>query len=248
MPQPTGPVTPLGWDAPWLPDDLYINSSLGRVAQDGSWMSALGIREPRFRIDYTKMIADYTAANRAYYRKAVLEASALKMAIPEYGSSLEYGLRQIVGEPPRSPKIPEAALAGNKWLLGQAQPHPDPKTGLMVVEPDEQLAKLLEWGEIDIMTPRDRATKESSEIERVRAEFAALREEMLRLRVAPDAGGVRVVAVNDGAARYQAFMDARLAEGKTRDEANAAWRVEKKKTVRRPQGSPALAPAVEPVP
>jgi hypothetical protein len=231
MPQPVGPVMPLGWDAPWFPDDKYINRSVGKVTADGRWITkGSGLQEQRFRIDYQAMMADYTTEMRGYYRKAVLEAAGQRMTAPQYGGAIEYALRQIIGNPPKSPKIPEAALAGNKWLLGLQQPIFDERTQRWVVEEDEQLARLLSFGEIELLTPQESATKSMNDIETIRAEFEAFKKKMMSQNGPPDVAPVRVKTgpINPGHQRYTAFIAGQIADGKSRNEANAAWRKHKK--------------------
>lgn len=129
MPMPVGELQPHGWFAPWYPDQKYIIMGLNRLSDN------------HFRIDYQRMITDYTAAMREYYSKAVREAISLNLPAPEYNGVIGYRLAQIVGEPPKSPKIPEAALAGDRWLLGFHD------------EPNEALERLLVTGNALIATP-----------------------------------------------------------------------------------------------
>jgi hypothetical protein len=52
-------------------------------------------------------------------------------------------LRLVVGPPPRSPKIAEACIAGDKWILGQQMPIAERNTGRMHIPENKELARLL---------------------------------------------------------------------------------------------------------
>lgn len=128
MPMPVGELQPDGWNAPWTPDAEYINKSIGKATPGSS------LQEHRFRIDYTSMIQDRKRALKEYYDRAVLEAIGQGWEAPNFGDPISYRLRAIVGAPPLSPKIPEAALAEDPWILGFSD-----------VE-NETLARLLKLG------------------------------------------------------------------------------------------------------
>lgn len=130
-PMPVGELQPHGWQAPWYPESKYMNMSMGTLSSN------------RFRIAYERMVTDYRQAWDEYYQRAATEAAALNLPIPDYGEPLTWKLRAIVGNPPKSPKIPEAALGGDRWLLG------------FIDEPNEQLERLLYSGTDRIMTPRE---------------------------------------------------------------------------------------------
>jgi hypothetical protein len=134
MPMPVGELQPQGWDAPWLPDATYINKSIGK-ASPGATMS-----EHKFRIDYAAMITDRKQALREYYDRAVLEAIGQGWQAPNYGDPIPFRLRAIIGTPPQSPKIPEAAMAEDPWLLGFSTTE------------NETLARLLQHGREDVET------------------------------------------------------------------------------------------------
>jgi hypothetical protein len=126
-----------GWEAPWVPEPKYMAHSVQRLSGN------------RFRIDYQRQIADYRAAQEDYYRRAVQEAAAFNLPMPELGEAPSYKLRMIVGNPPKSPKIPEAALAGDRWLLGFSD------------EPNEQLRRLLYTGDGRIAAPEEFASSDT---------------------------------------------------------------------------------------
>jgi|SRR5215467_3237817 len=129
MPMPVGELIPHGWDAPWTPDATYMQMSIGTLQTN------------KFRITYERMIADYRWAMEEFYQRAAQEAAAFDLKIPEFGEALGWKLRAIVGKPPRSPRIPEAAMAGDRWLLGFSK------------EPNEYLQRLLTTGDIRIGKP-----------------------------------------------------------------------------------------------
>lgn len=181
MPMPTGPLTPMEWTAPWYPPDKFIVNSIGRVKPDGSMGSAGGggLFEARFRIDYVQMIGEYAQAMRDYYDKAVRTAAEIGQVGPDYGGHISYQLRVRIGDPPKSPKVPEAALAGNKWLLGQQAPVLNARTQRWEVEEDEQLARLLASGDISVSTAEqaehkaDRLAEMEKQLASVLAQLAA---------------------------------------------------------------------------
>jgi hypothetical protein len=126
MPMPVGELIPHGWGAPWVPENQYMQMSMGTLQTN------------RFRIMYERMITDYRQAMDDFYQRAAAEALQANLPIPEYGEALGWKLRAIVGMPPRSPRIPEAALAGDRWLLGFS------------TEPNEYLERLLTTGDVRI--------------------------------------------------------------------------------------------------
>lgn len=98
-----------GWSAPWVPEQKYVVRGLGMLAGN------------RFKIDYATMVSDYRQANERYYRLAATTAGAKNWPAPKLYGPVEFQLRAIVGDPPKSPKLPEAAMAGDPWLLGQTK-------------------------------------------------------------------------------------------------------------------------------
>ena len=95
-----------GWSAPWVPEQKYIVMALSLLSGN------------RFKIDYSRQITDYRAANERYYRLAASTAGAKNWQAPKMYGPVEFQLRAIVGDAPKSPKVPEAALAEDPWLLG----------------------------------------------------------------------------------------------------------------------------------
>lgn len=120
-----------GWIAPWYPDSKYINRTIGLM--DGN----------HFDIDYQSMELDYKKAEEDYYQYAITAALAHELPVPTIGGLVDYRLRAIVGRPPKSPRIPQAAKTGHQWLLGFSQ------------EKDELLERLISAasGHFEIPTP-----------------------------------------------------------------------------------------------
>src|SRR5262245_66081336 len=83
-------------------------------------MSMRTLQTNTFRIMSDRTISDYRPAQEEFYQRAAAEALQANLPIPEFGDALGWKLRAIVGQPPRSPRLPEAALAGDRWLLGFA--------------------------------------------------------------------------------------------------------------------------------
>lgn len=104
------------WEAPWLPDEKYLRSDTetGKVT-----------------IHYGAMLSDYRAANEKYYAAAAVIAFEKGWEAPEPNGTVEYRFRAVLGPPPQSPKIPQAAMAGDPWLLGFSR------------EPNEELVRIL---------------------------------------------------------------------------------------------------------
>ena len=96
-----------GWDAPWVPEPKYVKLATQTVTAGN-----------RFRFDYERMITDRRTATVAYYTDAARVAAERNLPVPALGAPITFQLRAIVGSPPKSPKLPEAALAGDPWLLG----------------------------------------------------------------------------------------------------------------------------------
>ena len=109
-----------GWEAPWIPEAKYVNMAAGMLAGN------------RFKLDYSRMIVDYAAANEKYYRLAASTAGARNWPAPKMYGQVDFQLRAIVGDPPKSPKVPEAASAGDPWILGFEK------------RPNERLKKILD--------------------------------------------------------------------------------------------------------
>ena len=101
-----GVVLP-GWDAPWVPEAKYVTMAIGTMTAGN-----------RIRFDYERMAADRRAANVTYYTLAAKTAAERNLPVPQLSGPVSFQLRAIVGNPPKSPKLPEAAAAGDPWLLG----------------------------------------------------------------------------------------------------------------------------------
>jgi hypothetical protein len=96
-----------GWNAPWLPEAKYIAASVGSITGN------------RFKINYLAQIADYRTANERYYSSANEEAMSRNMPGVKMYGAVPFQIRSLkhVGNPPKSPKLPEAAQAGDPWIL-----------------------------------------------------------------------------------------------------------------------------------
>jgi hypothetical protein len=164
---PSGPVYKAGWEAPWEAPQQYIITSIGRIQSNAAITAFVprNINTDRFRIDYVQMITDDTEAMRVHFKFATTVANQKNLPMAQWGEPFDSRLLVIVGNPPRSPKIAEAALGGNKWLLGQQMPTRDPRTGQMVVEEDEQLARLIAMGREELWTP-EQAQRDAERRER----------------------------------------------------------------------------------
>lgn len=149
-PMPVGEVIPMGWTAPFQVPQQYIVRSIGRVTMSGDWLKGAGSTQ-FFKIDYATMLKDDQRATEDYYRLAVAEAVRLKEPMPRNPYALSPELRLVVGPPPRSPKIAEACIAGDKWILGQQMPVTD-RTGRTTIPENKDLARLLRLQREDFLT------------------------------------------------------------------------------------------------
>jgi hypothetical protein len=150
---PVGPVMPLGWEAPFYAPQQYLLTSIGRVTNVAASIAEgipLNVNSDRFRIDYNAMKRDDTEATMNHWRLAVAEAASRDWDVPEFGAPMDRRLLAIVGPAPRSPKIADALLSGDPWILGQLMPTADPKTGALRVEENEALARLLRLNRQDV--------------------------------------------------------------------------------------------------
>lgn len=169
------------WEAPWYPECRFFDYSYARG---------------RITIRYDKMIGEdkratddyYAAANKLAYEKAWQDV--------EYGTLPRWQVRAVIGEPPRSPRIAEAAQAGDPWLLGFA------------VEPNAELERLLRQsrGEFS-QVPRGQtqavlesdATDIAALIERAVSQALTAREDEIRARVESEGRGKKLTKAAAGA-------------------------------------------------
>jgi hypothetical protein len=100
-----------GWCAPWTPEPKYV--AIAFQSMQGN----------RFVFNYNRMRSDYEEASMRYYRNANREAAAKNWPSVKVYGPVPFQLQSVegVGAPPKSPKVPEAALAGDLWLLGFTQ-------------------------------------------------------------------------------------------------------------------------------
>lgn len=116
--QPGDHEDPFGstWVAPWMPHAKYLD---------------INHRKGTVRIAYQRMITDYKTAMERHYQKATEVAYEKNWPVPTWLGPIDHNIAFVIGAMPQSPKIPEAALAGDPWLLGFSP------------EPNEKLAKLI---------------------------------------------------------------------------------------------------------
>lgn len=92
------------WEAPWTPD--------------AKWMQP-NVERGKVNINYVGMTAEYQRSTREYYGECAVKASENKWVAPAFGGPVDSRFRAVVGRDiPQSPKIPQAAMAGDPWLLG----------------------------------------------------------------------------------------------------------------------------------
>lgn len=104
------------WEAPWYPDSKWMSSN---------------VETGKVTINYVGMIGAYTQATQKYYNDCAQKANDNKWEAPALGAHVDSRFRAVLGDVPQSPKIPQAAQAGDPWLLG------------VTTEINEGLSKLL---------------------------------------------------------------------------------------------------------
>lgn len=104
------------WSAPFMPEAQFFEFNYHRR---------------RITIRYDKMLAHDKAAYDDYYQAAAKICHQNSWPEVRYGSMPRHAVTALIGEPPRSPKIAQAAQAGDRWLLGATD------------EVNEELARLL---------------------------------------------------------------------------------------------------------
>lgn len=91
------------WEAPWMPGPQYLKPN---------------VRARQLIIKYDLIKTEYQSAGRVYYEKATTIAYKKGWAMPALGEPMPYALEYLLGKPPISAKVVDAALAGDPWLLG----------------------------------------------------------------------------------------------------------------------------------
>ena len=188
---PSGPVHPLEWSAPIDIPQQYVIDGIGRsakTASSGSALLAVSTKTDRIRIKYEDMLRDDKEQALNHWRLCVANATRHNLPIPQLGERIDYRLIELAGPEPRSPKIAEALMAGNPWILGQQMPTFDPKTQTWSVEEDEQLAKLIRRSERNALLPQDvvptkptNAEPVPDTVQELLAEFKAMKARLAEL-------------------------------------------------------------------
>lgn len=91
------------WTAPFYPEARFFEFNYLRH---------------RITIRYDKMLAHDRHYYEAYYEAADLISHEKGWPETPYGSTPRHAIVSVIGRPPRSPKIAQAAMAGDRWLLG----------------------------------------------------------------------------------------------------------------------------------
>lgn len=99
-----------GWNAPWFPTQMRESS--------GRRYLELNMKKSALTWNYGLMIADNKLATANHYRAAAKMANANGWKAPGLNEPLSFQLETLLGPPPLSYRIPEAAMAGDPWLLG----------------------------------------------------------------------------------------------------------------------------------
>lgn len=98
------------WSAPWYPEQTVAHQRVGTYRIDLKRMTITWL--------YASIATEDRAAMEQYYLAAAEIAYQKGWPAPALGEPVSFQIRQILKRPPRSPKIAEAALAGDPWILG----------------------------------------------------------------------------------------------------------------------------------
>jgi hypothetical protein len=109
------------WTAPWIPE--FNGGRTGFYEFD--------YLRKRITIRYDHVLGHDVAAWNAYFDAAAKIAAANGWGEIAFGLTPKFQITSVLGTPPRNPKIAQAAMAGDPWLLGFHD------------EPNSELAKLL---------------------------------------------------------------------------------------------------------
>lgn len=93
----------LAWHAPFMPTVDYFR---------------FDFQYKRINIHYDKLYGHDVAAYDRYYEAAARLSQEKGQDTPDYGVIPKGFILNIIGAPPRSPRIAEALMAGDAWLLG----------------------------------------------------------------------------------------------------------------------------------
>lgn len=104
------------WSAPWLPDQV-----LSHPNGSGRQYFRLDVKRLSVTWLYQPIIEDDKSAVRRYYQAAAKIAHEKGWKAPGLNEPVGFQIESILLAPPRSPKIAEAALAGDPWILGATQ-------------------------------------------------------------------------------------------------------------------------------
>ena len=100
------------WQAPWVPEEKYFE---------------FDYRRSKIRIRYDRIIADDRREMIKRYEAANKIANQNNWRASEYGQPIFGPIMDILGPMPRSPELAEAAMAGDRWLLGDEGAEANPK-------------------------------------------------------------------------------------------------------------------------
>lgn len=126
MPGDTNDPMNSSWGAPWMPPQT--------IAATGRSTFRLNMKRDQLTWNYGTVISDDTIALQNYYEAAAKIAYQKGWDAPNFGQAVSFQILTILGYPPRSPKIAEAASAGDPWILGFTD------------QVNEELAQLLKPG------------------------------------------------------------------------------------------------------
>lgn len=111
------------WSAPWLPDQMMRWGGRGYFRLDIKRLSITWL--------YGAIIEDFRQANLEYYQAAAEIAHQKGWPAPGLNEPVSFQIHSILKDAPMSPKIPEAALAGDPWILGHTTQVNEELNGLL---------------------------------------------------------------------------------------------------------------------
>ena len=197
---PVGKVTPVGWDAPVLPDQHFFRFEKNRPGQ--------------LLIDYDTMIRHLADVNRDYTRRLLEVGTTMYAEKFDLDAPLTPQLRDVIGNPPLKTELAIAMYQGNPYALGLTDT-PDVRLEPMVKQwkPDLQKPDYMTSVDFSQLVTDPSQVQEAPKRSMSPGSAAAIARELQLNRVTPETDMARVDA-DDSIEEIQAKFEANVKRNK----------------------------------